>query len=141
MEDVNIDWDTPEGKIEEMVGKTFKKVVCTDDKLIFVADDGRYVFYHDQECCESVTINDVCGDLEDLVGFPIIRAEERTLQDKNPEGMLTKDVPEYQQSWRWSWRWTFYEFSTNKGSVTVRWYGGSNGYYSESVQLAFLKNS
>ena len=87
--------------------------------------------FHDQDCCESVTLEDVCGDLQDLIGSPILEAEEVVSANVNPEGVK---VPEYQESFTW----TFYKIATAKGRVTLRWYGDSNGYYSESVYFAKL---
>jgi hypothetical protein len=98
------------------------------EELIFVTSDGQtYKMYHEQDCCEGVSIEDICGDLQDLVGEPITEASEETSQT-NPEGVK---VSQYQESFTW----TFYKLGTRKGSVTLRWYGESNGYYSESVDF------
>ena len=114
--------------IKELVGKTMASVEqIGDTELVFRTTDGtKYTFYHRQDCCESVTIESVVGDLSDLVGTPIVVAEERTSKE-NPEG-VTLD-------YQYSFTWTFYCFRTIKGSVDVRWYGESNGYYSESIDL------
>jgi hypothetical protein len=72
---------------------------------------------------------DIAGDLNDLIGNPLLMAEEITNeQDVNPEGVK---IPEYQDSFTW----TFYKLATRKGSVTLSWYGESNGYYNESVSF------
>ena len=117
-----------DASIGDMVGKTFVTVKQTDhdgDELVFVADTGeRYTFYHSQDCCESVWIEDISGDLCDLVGTPLLVAEER---DSSGEPPLYDGEESY--------TWTFYTFRTIKGTVDVRWYGSSNGYYSESVYL------
>ena len=112
--------------LELMKGLTFVKVegsVGSDELLFETAEGVRFVFGHWQNCCERVDINDITGDLEDLVGEPLLIAEEVSNVD-GPE-------PEYADSYTW----TFYKFATRKGYVDVRWLGESNGYYSESVDL------
>lgn len=116
--------------ISELLGKTVVEINKTDDEITFTLDSGdQYKMYHSQNCCEGVGIEDVIGDISDLLNSPITMAEEAT-SDKNPEG-ITK---EYQDSFTW----TFYKLATVKGYVTIRWYGESNGYYSESVDFVKL---
>ncbi len=84
--------------------------------------------HHHQDCCESVSIQDVCGELSDLVGTPILQAEE------NSSGEDPADCPkrDYQPE---SMTWTFYRIATMKGQVVIRWLGTSNGYYSERISI------
>lgn len=116
--------------LREMENLVFSKVVATDDLLVFQNDDVRYRFYHLQDCCESVYIEDIVGDLDDLVGSPILQAEETnyTKEDGEEYGPRCGSDEDY--------LWTFYKFATIKGSVTVRWFGASNGYHSVSVNVA-----
>ena len=114
--------------IEELVGKTMAKVYKQDtyrDELVFETVDGRtFKFYHQQDCCEDVVIDDIVGDLNDLVGSPILLAEESVSDGGYSEDSYGSDT------------WTFYKFATIKGYVDVKWHGSSNGYYSESVDFA-----
>ena len=118
-------------------GKTLTKIEGMErgnDVVKFYCTDGSaYEMYHSQNCCENVTIEDVCGDVDDLIGSEILVADEIIHEGENPEGV---EGPEYQDSFTW----TFYKFATRKGYVDLRWYGESNGYYSERVdfrQIAF----
>lgn len=131
-------------KFEELVGHTLNMVERTKDEVIFTLENGdKYRLNHEQDCCESVSLEDVCGDLLDLVGSPIIRAEERISREPTDEIKAEREAEEAKQKaeqgesyYRWDYEsetWTFYEIATNKGSVTIRWYGTSNGYYSETV--------
>ena len=93
------------------------------DTLYFEMTDGTaYLMYHSQDCCEHVSIEDIIGDLDDLIGEPLFMAEE-----VSEDASTNEDYG--------SATWTFYKFATIKGYVTIRWYGSSNGYYSESVQI------
>lgn len=112
--------------ISEMVGLTFHHVKgeVEDGEVLFIGagDTPTFRFYHEQDCCEHVTVAEIIGDLEDLVGVPILEARE------DIQNGMSED--EYESS-----TWTFYNFRTIKGSVTIRWVGTSNGYYSERVSL------
>ena len=119
--------DTQKG-MAQMLGKTFVQVsgaVGNFDLLFETANGERFMFSHQQDCCERVDINDIVGDLQDLVGEPLLLAEE--VQGETPVDFNER---EYE-----SVTWTFYKFATRKGYVDVRWLGESNGYYSESVEL------
>lgn len=113
-----------------LLGKTLTgiKVNDDDDEIQFLTDDGwLFKLYHDQDCCERVTIESIVGDFNDLLGSPILMAEEVT-SDTPPETSLVEYSGE-------SETWTFYKLATVKGYVDIRWYGTSNGYYSESVDF------
>lgn len=110
-------------------GKIITKIVGLEkdyDEVIFYCLDGSvYAMYHEQECSESVSIEDVCGDVTDLLNVPILVAEES----------IKEGDTEYDRSETW----TFYKLATIKGSVDIRWYGASNGYYSERVSFISVK--
>lgn len=116
--------------LEPMIGVTMTEVEGNvgGSLLSFRAPDGRvFQFAHQQECCEGVAIEDICGDIRDLVGSPIVEAEEVSNADA--------PVREFCESHTW----TFYRFATAKGAVTVRWLGESNGYYGEGVSFEIIQ--
>lgn len=125
---MDIPYCEPSFETSEMIGKTFLKVTNIDDRILeFLAENGdRYIFHHYQSCCECVSIEDIVGDLSDLEGSPILEAEESVGE---------REVDDCGESCKW----TFYKFGTIKGHVNVRWYGSSNGYYSESVDMNIIK--
>jgi hypothetical protein len=116
-------------KLTDMIGKVFTSVTETGNTMVFENATDRYVFFHAQDCCETVSINDIVGDLSDLVGEPILVADE--VSGESPVG--------FEDEYHESVTWTFYKFATRKGYVDVRWLGESNGYYSESVDLGYEK--
>lgn len=106
-----------------VLNKTMRKVwrgtYWGNDALYFEQEDGvHFVLTHIQDCCEDVEIESIDGDLDDLIGEPLLMAEEIIKVDGDT--------------------WTFYKFATVKGYVTIRFYGSSNGYYSERVDWFYL---
>ena len=124
-------------KMSDFIGRVFTEILVDEngdngDQIIFQNASERFTFYHDQSCCEDVSIESIVGSMADLIGHPILMAEEAT-SEEDPEGVTKK-----RDEWD-SYTWTFYKFATIKGYVDVRWCGHSNGYYSEAVDLRYEK--
>lgn len=106
-------------ELSELIGKSFEVKNIDNERLVFENSDAIYTFFHKQDCCEEVRIDDIVGDINDIENSPIIRCEERNQQinSSSYDELL----------------YTFYEFSTIKGSTTIVWKGRSNTFYSVSV--------
>lgn len=113
---------------EALVGKTLREVkVSGDYKITFTVDETEsYDMYHPQDCCEDVWIEDICGDLQSLVGKPILFADESS-----------NEIDERKKAGR-NLEWTFYRIGNINGSVVIRWCGDLETYY--SVKVAFVRN-
>ena len=109
----------------ELLNKYIIKIDKLDDEIYFYLTNGaEYKMYHENDCCEQVYIEDIDGDLNDLLHSRILQADESTKVGTGSE----------------SETWTFYKLATIKGYVTIRWYGSSNGYYSESASIKKIKD-
>jgi len=112
--------------ISELKGKIVDHIMSSSDEIQFHMSDGDiYYMWHEQDCCEDVTVEEIIGDLNDLTNSPILEAEKTSNEEKT--------------DWDGDKEWTFYKFGTIKGHVTIRWYGESNGYYATDV--SFRKNT
>jgi hypothetical protein len=109
--------------IKELEGKRITNVEHDNYEIKFYTPNGVYKMFHVKDCCEHVYLEDVAGGkLEDLVGEVVLDAYDYT--NTGNKGYET-------------FTWTFYIIRTNKVSLTLRWYGSSNGYYSERVSIYY----
>ena len=57
-------WEYESKDVNELLGKTLSDIQVNDskDEIKFICEDGTsYLMYHDQDCCESVSIDDISG--------------------------------------------------------------------------------
>ncbi len=112
---------------ETFYGKIISRVdglhVGSDEVVITFTDGSALHMWHEQDCCESVSICDI-DTSADLVG-----AAFYDLDVSSKEGETDYGDEE----------WTFYTIQTDRGYTWIRWYGESNGYYSTSVSYKFCE--
>jgi hypothetical protein len=112
-------WGSRESvEIESLIGEIIKDITYDNQSISFFTDKNVFKFEHHQHCCESVYLQDVIGDLSDLIDSPIALAECRT--DEQEDGRL---------------KYTFYHLGTIKGRVDIRFNGSSSEYYSMDVDI------
>lgn len=119
-------------ELSRVLGKTITSIQAEvgGDVQFCTSDGARYALHHEQNCCESVSIESIVGDINDLVGAPLLVAEEST--GETPADYKFEYEPE-------SYTWTFYKFATRKGYVDIRFLGESSGYYSEGVDFVEIQ--
>ena len=93
---------------------------------IYFEDGSKLEMYHEQDCCESVYLLDFDNDVSVLKFAKLLSIEEAVEDGNSRDGSST---------------WTFYKLTTDKGRITMRWYGESNGYYSEDVTVTYYEKS
>jgi hypothetical protein len=136
-------WAKNSVSFETLKGKIISKIIGLEkgsEQIQFFCEDGtKYKLTYYDDCCAFCNIEDICGDISDILGNPLLIAEE----------IINSDVPTDIQFQREkenccyltdSEAWSFYKLSTIKGSVTIRWYGSSNGYYSETASFEEIKD-
>lgn len=116
---------------DEIIGKTFTKIEVLNqdsgnDEIRFtISSDEVYIMHHVQDCCEHVIIKDINGDIQRLIGSPVLLAE---CVQSDP-----KDVDGEEEMW------TYYKLATKDEHVVISWYGTHNGYYSVEVDFYNIK--
>ena len=124
-------WDH-QAEVNDIIGKRVLAVNGLkkgSEAVDFLLSDGSIfeMAYH-QDCCASCDILDLDCEPADFIDQEILHAEEVSNEiDPEPEGRGDE-----------SHTWTFVKFTTPKGHFMVRWYGESNGYYSESPSFTLL---
>ena len=130
-------------EIKNLVGKRVLAVnglKAGSEAADFLLSDGsifEMAYHHD--CCASCDILDLDCEPADFIDQEILAAEEVSseLRANGLLGWFQEHAPadEYPPE---SYTWTFVKFTTPKGHFTIRWYGESNGYYSESPSYTLL---
>jgi hypothetical protein len=117
-------------KFDVLVGEVLDAVDIDreKDQILLTTRSGRqFLIHHEQDCCETVEIVGQDGCFIRLVGKPIVEAREIAIDTTKDDSYGTETT-------------TTLIFRVDGETVISRWVGDSNGYYSDSVDIAELIN-
>lgn len=113
----------------ELKGKTLTDIKGLEEGSeyqTFITDTEKYVLEHQEDCCESVILTKIIGDVNSILNSEIVLAED-DIGANEPE--WAKDRSYYD-----SYTWSKYVIETKNGGRLEFWYlGESNGYYCEAA--------
>jgi hypothetical protein len=115
-------------EFSDLVGEVLDAVDIDreENHILLTTRSGRkFLVYHEQDCCETVAISGQDGSFDKLIGKPIVEARDFAV-DTTEEGIDDSQTT------------TTLVFRVDDQTVISRWIGDSNGYYSESVDIAEL---
>lgn len=121
---MNQDAEDLDDVVKKLIGKTISHVWVdmNDGELEFRLSTNNVLhIWHQHQCCECVYLADIAGvdSVNQLEGETVLDAYV-SYSDGGP--VEDEDHNDSQ--------WTFLVLRTNNYTVTFRWYGSSNGYYS-----------
>jgi hypothetical protein len=116
-------------EFSDLVGEVLDAVDIDreENQILLTTRSGRkFLVYHEQDCCETVAISTQDGSFDNLIGKPIVEARDFAVDTGESEGDYDSQTT------------TTLVFRVDDQTVISRWIGDSNGYYSESVDIAEL---
>jgi hypothetical protein len=118
-------------EFSDLVGEVLDAVDIDkeENQILLTTRSGRkFLIYHEQDCCETVAMHWQDGSFDKLIGKPIVEARDFAVDTGESEIDYDSQTT------------TTLVFRVDDQTVISRWIGDSNGYYSESVDIAELIN-
>jgi hypothetical protein len=112
----------------ELNGQIVKEItgLGKDSPEVFIeTNNGTYILYHEQCCCEDVRMVKVIGNVNELIGEVIFAEEDAGANDPDWYDGYYND----------GHTWTKYVLKTENASLEFWFLGESNGYYNENVSI------
>lgn len=114
---------------EPLFNKTIVKIEGAEEEseeIFFIMSNGDVLrMYHEVTLWEDVRIEDIGGDINNIIGVPI----------KESIVIIEEGDLDYGCTYTRTW----FQFLTDKGYVAIRWKSLSDGCCSESVDYDLIK--